>query len=390
MVLFLVFAATLLAAVLLSGLAERTVLSIAVLFLVVGFLVGGVANSLTIRPEDPLTIRLAELALFAVLFTDGMRLRVRDLTYAWRLPGRALLLGLPLTLLLTALLAHVVAGLPWVASFLVGAVLSPTDPVFASALVGREEVPLRLRRLLNVESGLNDGLALPIVLVLLAVSPPRTDLEASVLLGELALGIALGVIVPYFALRLERTRLFDLSPQYEPLYALSVGLLVLALGYATHANLFLAAFTAGITVVSVSPRFKDAFHRFGELLTELLKLAAILVFGALISPTFFMDIGLGGYVFAVLALMVVRPVALAVSFLGARINLPEFVAVAWFGPKGFASVVYGLLVLESGVNFSEEMFHLIALVVAASILLHSSTDVVVARLFRRADLEAPG
>jgi sodium/hydrogen antiporter len=318
MVLFLVFAATLLAAVLLSGLAERTVLSTAVLFLVVGFLVGGVANSLTIHPEDPLTIRLAELALFAVLFTDGMRLRVRDLTYAWRLPGRALLLGLPLTLLLTALLAHVVAGLPWVASFLVGAVLSPTDPVFASALVGREEVPLRLRRLLNVESGLNDGLALPIVLVLLAVSPPRTDLEASVLLGELALGIALGVIVPYFALRLERTRLFDLSPQYEPLYALSVGLLVLALGYATHANLFLAAFTAGITVVSVSPRFKDAFHRFGELLTELLKLAAILVFGALISPTFFMDIGLGGYVFAVLALMVVRPVALAVSFLGAR------------------------------------------------------------------------
>jgi sodium/hydrogen antiporter len=102
MVLFLVFAVTLLAAVLLSGLAERTVLSTAVLFLVVGFLAGGVAHSLTIRPEDPLTIRLAELALFAVLFTDGMRLRVRDLAYAWRLPGRALLLGLPLTLLFTA------------------------------------------------------------------------------------------------------------------------------------------------------------------------------------------------------------------------------------------------------------------------------------------------
>ena len=390
MVLFLVFTVTLLTAVLLSGLAERTVLSTAVLFLVVGFMVGGVANSLTIRPEDSLTTHLAELALFAVLFTDGMRLRVRDLTYAWRLPGRALLLGLPLTLLFTALLAHLVAGLPWAASFLVGAVLSPTDPVFASALVGREEVPLRLRRLLNVESGLNDGLALPIVLVLLAASPPRTDLETGALLGELALGIALGVIVPFFALRLERTRLFELSAQYEPLYALSVGLLVLALGYATHANLFLAAFAAGITVVSVSPQFKEAFHRFGELLTELLKLAAILVFGALISPTFFMEIGLGGYVFALLALVVVRPVALAVSFLGARINLPEFLAAAWFGAKGFASVVYGLLVLESGVNRSGEMFHLIALVVAASILLHSSTDVVVARQFRRADLEAPG
>jgi NhaP-type Na+/H+ or K+/H+ antiporter len=388
MILFLVFATTLLAAVLLSGLSERTVLSTAVLFLVVGFVAGGVTDLLTIRPEDPLTVRLAELALFAVLFTDGMRVGVRDLAYAWRLPGRALLLGLPLTLLFTAVLAHFVAGLPWLTSFLVGAVLSPTDPVFASALVGREEVPLRLRRLLSVESGVNDGLALPIVIVLLAVAG-RQELEAVTFPEELALGVVIGVVVPWIALRLERTRLFDLAESYEPLYAFSVGLLVLALGYVTHANLFLAAFSAGITVVSVSPRFKDAFHRFGELLTELLKLAAILVFGALISPMIFMEIGLGGYAFALLALVAVRPVALAVSFVGARINLPEFAAAAWFGPKGFASVVYGLLVLESGVNLSEEMFHLIALVVAASILLHSSTDVVVARQFRGADLEAP-
>ncbi|MDP8946502.1 MAG: cation:proton antiporter [Actinomycetota bacterium] len=388
MALVLVFAGTLLAAVLLSGLAERTVLSTAVLFLVVGFLAGGVTNFLTIRPEDPLTTHLAELALFAVLFTDGMRVGVQDLTYAWRLPGRALLLGLPLTLLFTAALAHFVVGLPWLASFLVGAVLSPTDPVFASALVGREEVPLRLRRLLNVESGVNDGLALPIVVVLLAVASQQ-EVGAVTIAEELALGVVIGVAVPWIALRLERTRLFDLAESYEPLYAFSVGLLVLALGYVTHANLFLAAFSAGITVVSVSPQFRDAFHQFGELLAELLKLAAILVFGALISPVLLMEIGLGGYVFALLALVVVRPVALAMSFLGARINLPEFVAAAWFGPKGFASVVYGLLVLESGVALSEEMFHLIALVVAASIVLHSSTDVIVARRFREADLEVP-
>ena len=148
----LVFAGTLLAAVLLSGLAERTVLSTAVLFLVAGFLAGGgVLDLLALQPADPLVIHLAEVALFGVLFTDGMRAGVRDLVSAWHLPGRALLLGLPLTLLVTALLAHFVVGLPWVSSFLVGAVLSPTDPVFASALVGREEVPYRLRNLLNVE-----------------------------------------------------------------------------------------------------------------------------------------------------------------------------------------------------------------------------------------------
>lgn len=379
----LVFALTLLAAVLLSGLAERTVLSTAALFLVVGFVTGSI-GLVDLQPEDPLVGRLAELALFAVLFTDGMRLGARELTTAWRLPGRALLFGLPLTLVLTALLARFLVGLPWAQSFLLGAILSPTDPVFASALIGREEVPLRLRRLLSVESGLNDGLALPIVVILLAVAG-RHEVEAGTLVEELLLGVAIGVLVTWVALRLERTRLFDLAESYEPLYAFAVGLVVLALAYVTHANLFLAAFSAGITTATVSPRFREAFHEFGELLTELIKLGAILIFGALISPTFLAEIGLGGYVFALLALLLVRPVALGASLLGSRIGWREWAAAAWFGPKGFASVVYGLLVLKAGVSYSGEVFHLVAVVVAASILLHSSTDVVVARRFEEAE-----
>jgi len=117
------------------------------------------------------------------------------------------------------------------------------------------------------------------------------------------LGIAVGVVIPYVALRLERTRFFDLADSYEPLYAFAVGLLVLALASDAHANLFLAAFSAGVTTVTVSPRFKEAFHEFGELLTELLKLAAILLFGALISPAFLGEISVGGYAFAPFALV---------------------------------------------------------------------------------------
>ena len=385
MTLILIFAGALLVAVLFSGLAERTVLSTAVFFLLVGF-VAGSTGVLDLEPGDPMVSRLAELALFSVLFTDGMRVGVRDLLYAWRLPGRALALGLPLTLLFTALFSHFVAGLPWPESFLVGAVLSPTDPVFASAIVGREEVPGRLRHLLNVESGVNDGLALPFVVILLAIVG-RQETEIGKILGELALGIAIGVVVPWIALRLERSRLFSLSARYEPLYAFAVGILVYALALTVHANLFLAAFAAGITTVNVSPRFKDAFHEFGELLTELFKLAAILIFGALISPAFLGEIGVGGYVLALLVLFVVRPLAILISFIGIRIDWKEWVAVAWFGPKGFASVVYGLLVLESGVALADRMFHLIALAIAVSILLHSSTDVVVARQFKDVELK---
>lgn len=163
MIAVLVFAAALLLAVLLSGLAQRTILSTVVLFLAAGFIAGpGMLGWVQLQANDPVVETLIELALVSVLFTDGMHLGVRDLISAWRLPGRALLLSLPLTLLGIALVAHWMVSLSWAESFLVGAVLSPTDPVFAAAIVGREEIPWRLRQLLNVESGLNDGLALPL------------------------------------------------------------------------------------------------------------------------------------------------------------------------------------------------------------------------------------
>jgi len=383
MVVVLAFAVTLLVAVLVSGLAHRSVLSTAVLFLLAGLLLGsGVLNVIRVHPEDPVVSTFAELALFSVLFTDGMRVTGEDLR-SDALPGRALAVGLPVTLLLTAALAHFVAGLAWAESFLLGAVLSPTDPVFAAAIVGREEVPYRLRHLLNVESGLNDGLALPVVVVLLAVVAGG-PVHGGRLAAELAGGLALGIAIPWAAIRLERLPVLGAASLYEPLNAFALGLLVLAVASITHANEFLAAFAAGVTVATLSPAIRSAFHQFGDLIAELLKLAALLLFGALISPAFLRDIPLTGYAFAVLALVVVRPLALALAFFRTGLERREWVAAAWFGPKGFASVVYGLLILESRVADADRLFHLTAIVIALSILAHASTDVVVARWFRPA------
>jgi NhaP-type Na+/H+ or K+/H+ antiporter len=389
MKLLLVFAAVLLLAVLVSALAKRTILSTAVLFLAAGFVVGdGVLGVVDVVPSSPVVGSLAELALFAVLFTDGMRVGWSDLRDAWRLPGRALGWGLPLTLLVTALLAHYVARLDWPESLLIGAILAPTDPVFAAALVGNDKVPARLRHLLNVESGVNDGLALPFVVVLLAVTAGSGDLHLGTLGWELALGIAIGIVVPWVAIRLEQTRFFAVSPEYLPLNAFAIGLLVLAIGKASHGNLFLAAFAAGITVATVGAAQREAFEHFGELISEIFKLAALLVFGALLAPAFFADIPWTGWAFAALALVVARPVALWISFLRAGLGLREQFAAMWFGPKGFASVVYGLLVLASGTAAADEIFHLVALTIVLSILAHSSTDVLVARTFDAEHLPA--
>ncbi len=383
--LLLLYAVALLAAVLISARAHRTVLSTAVLFLIVGILAGdGALGLVELTPDEPIVLGLAEAALFVVLFTDGMRIGWLDLRVAWRLPGRALMFGMPLTMAITAALAVLLTDLPVLECLLLGAILAPTDPVFASALVGNARVPHRLRHMLNVESGLNDGLALPVVVILLEVAS-REEPDVAGLLLELLVGVIIGVVVPWIVLRLERSRVFASSEEYVAITAVAIALLVVGLCALTNANLFLAAFTAGITVATFGQREVAAFREMGDVLAEVLKLAALLVFGLLVSPPFLREIPFAGWVFAVLALVVARPVALLISLARSHLDLREKAAAMWFGPKGFASVVYGLLVLRSGIGTADVVFHLTALTIALSIIAHSSTDVVVARAF-----DAPG
>lgn len=383
MVALLIFAVALLAAVLFSELAGRSILSSAVLFLFFGFIAGnGVLRWIDIQPQDRVVRHFADLALFSILFSDGMRAGIRDIASAWRLPGRALLLGLPLTLLATALLAKYVAGVAWLPALLLGAILCPTDPAFAASIIGRKEIPRRLRSLLNVESGINDGLALPIVLALLSLVSGQS-LKLGHLGGELLGGIALGVVIPWAACYLERSRGFGIAAPNEPLFVFAVGLLVLGLAALTHGNIYLAAFAGGITIATVRPDLRDEFHQFGGLISELLKLAALLLFAALIAPSFFSGVGIGGYLFALLAIFLARPFALLLALLGSSLDWRERIIAAWFGPKGFASVIYGLLLLDSAVDNAEHLFHLIALAIVVSIIAHSSTDAPIARLFRQ-------
>lgn len=395
MALLLSFALLLLLGSLISGLAHRTIISTAVLFLIAGFVLGdGVLGLISLEPGEPIVTSLAQLALFAVLFTDGQELGARDLRSAWRLPGRALLLGMPLTFIVATILGVTPAGLALTDAMLVAAVLAPTDPVFASAIVGRLEVPQRLRRLLNVESGLNDGLALPVVLILIAAAGgPHVDYWS--LLGELALGVLLGVAVPLVVAQLLRLPLLRPTHTYSALVPVAIGLIILAGAQLTHANLYLAAFSAGVTIASVAPELRESFQQFGQLVAELLKLVAILVFGALVSPTLLAGVPLSGYVFAALLIVVARPVAVVAALMGSNLTWSERLTASWFGPKGFASVLYGLLVLNSGVSHAQQLFHLIVVCIALSIVAHSSTDVPIANYFQRsaaanAPAKAPG
>ncbi len=381
MILVLAFGVVLLITVALSGLAARSILSTALVFLAAGAVVGpGVLGLIDVSPGSPLVRGLADIALFTVLFVDGGRLPLAQLRAEWRLSGRALGLGMPLSLALVAVVAHLAVGLDWVTALLVGAILSPTDPVFASAIVGRDEVPVRLRRILNVESGLNDGLALPFVLVFLALAKGG---EASLghIAVELVLGLVLGVGLPLVVTAVFRLPVLGSAPRLQPLGPLAVAVVLYGLCSLTGANSYLAAFSAGITMATVAPEPSRSFEPFGELVSELTKFAAVLVFGALLTPTFFADLPLGAWAVALLSLLVVRPVSVLASLWRARLPRRERFAAAWFGPKGFASVVYGLLAVQSGVPKAQVVFAVVALAIAVSITAHSMTDVPVSRMF---------
>ncbi|MEV6715236.1 cation:proton antiporter [Lentzea sp. NPDC051208] len=379
MALVLAFGLVLLVSVSLSGLAARTILSTALMFLVAGALIGqGGLGLVDIPSNSGFVTVLADLALFTVLFTDGQRAGLADLKQGWRLSGRALGLAMPLTMVGIAVPTHFLTGLDWTTSFLVGAILSPTDPVFASAIVGRADVPMRLRRLLNVESGLNDGLALPFVLIFLATAANR-DTDFLTIGIELAAGLALGVVIPAVVVLAWRLRIFTAEPRLQALGPLAIAVMLYATCHLTHANPYLAAFAAGSTIATLDRVAAEHFEHFGDLLSEITKFAALLVFGALITPERISHLSVGDWAVAIIAILLVRPAAMMLSLLRTPLPARERSVAAWFGPKGFASVVYGLLVLQAGIPAGEHVFDLVAITIALSIVLHSSTDVPVAK-----------
>ena len=368
-----------------SGVAARTVLSTSLLFLVAGMLIGqGGFGLVSLTPDSPIIGQLADLALFTVLFVDGTGLRNLSGEGSWKQPARALGIGMPLAFGGVALLAHFVAGFDWITAMLVGAVLAPTDPVFASAIVGRTDVPARLRRLLSVESGLNDGLALPVVLILVSAAG-RTGSEHTGLgvVGlELLAGLAIGVVAaarrasdPAHPRPRRRTEAPTPRPaghrraavrdrpshrrqpvpggvrrwcRRRPTQPCCAGGVLPPRGAAGRAG-----------QVRRPPRLRSPPH-----------------------PSAVGQHRVGGWIVAVLSLVLVRPLSLILSLLGSSgLERKELYAAAWFGPKGFASVVYGLLVLHSGIPQAQQAYELVAVCIGLSIIAHSSTDVPVARLF---------
>jgi len=378
----LIFGGLLTVVAALSGVMRGTVLSASVLSVGLGVLLAAV-GVVDVEPRSESIVELVELALILTLFSDGMFVERELLTRHWSPVGRALVIAMPITMALLGLAAKALfPALDWAEALLLAAVLSPTDPVVTSAVVTSRIVPSSVRHTLNLESGLNDGLALPFVLFFLVLAGPGGDPggEAAKLLGEALFGAAVGVGLGALGGRLHhRLPGGGLTARYEGIYAVGFALLAFGLAEVTIGNGLIAAFVCGIAMGATERGVPQGFVEFAENASAILQVLTFFVFGALIVATGFHHSVPPLVVFVLFALLVARPAAVLLSFVRTGIPRAQKLFMAWFGPKGVASMLFALFVLKSDVGDATTIFDIAAIAIIASIVAHGLTDTVGAR-----------
>ncbi len=276
--------------------------------------------------------------------------------------------------------------------------LTPTDPVVTSAVVTAQRVPALVRHTLNLESGLNDGLALPFVLFFLALAQSGGDAgsEGLKVLGEAAFGGVVGVAIGVVGGRLHHYLPGGgITRRYEGIYAVGFGLAAFGLADVTIGNGLIAAFVAGISMGAVDHDIPDSFVEFAENVSAISQVITFFIFGALIVGTGYHGDIWQLAIFVVGALLVARPVAILLSLIRSRLPGAQKLFIAWFGPKGVASMLFALFVLKSTVGEGELIFEIAAFTILCSIVAHGLTDTVGAswiqrQMRRREEDEEPG
>jgi sodium/hydrogen antiporter len=368
---------------LLSGVARRSMLSLTALFVLAGFVLGrGATGVLHFKASSGLVTDLATVALIVILFRDGLEVEGELLQREWQLPLRKLAIAMPITAIVVALLARLLVGLGWSESFLLGALLSPTDPVLSSGVVTDARVPRVIRHSLNLESGLNDGLALPAVLAFAAALEPGNGhfVWWHFVLQDVGLGFAFGLVCGLIgSLLMPRGGQADSE---NPIPAHQKALYGLGLAFATygltvlppHGNGFIAVFVAAIVIGNRRPDLRRYFAERAEEVVEIVKLAIFTVFGSLLTIHGLFGDGWAAVAVVAATFVLARPLSIWIALAGTGITNASKAFMAWFGPKGVATMAFSLLILARQIEDGPRIFNIAALAVFASILVHGLSD----------------
>lgn len=324
---------------------------------------------------------IAELTLILVLAADSSQISLDELKKMKTIPARLLLVGLPLIILMGTIFGYLVfPDMGWYQAALIAAILAPTDAALGASVLANKTVPLKIRQGLNVESGLNDGIALPAVLFFACFLNMThqtgeenwlTFLSLQLIIGPLV-GIAIGWCGGHLIARAAKKEW--MTPEFQGVAAIALAVIGFAVAEIFHGNGFIAAFMVGLTYGNLHVNYSKFLYEFTETESQFLSYLTFFLFGALILPEAISNFTIQIFFYAFCSLTIVRMLPVFVSMLGAGLRPVEIAFIGWFGPRGLASLLFALLILEDlNVMQAEFVQTVVAATVFLSVILHGIT-----------------
>ena len=350
-----IVALTLLGVGAISGRLSGTPVTPAILFVVVGLLVGPkVLGEIDVESSSSAVRTLAEATLALVLFCDASRIDLGQLRREVGVPLRLLGIGLPLTIALGAVAAAGIFGqLTIEEAVILAIVLAPTDAALGQAVVTEPRVPQRIRQGLNVESGLNDGICVPLLFAAVAVADVESEISHGRSAGTLLLeeigygvvgGVAAGLLIAAIVIHAGRRDL--IAPQWRQVIPAAGAALAYGIAVGLHGSGFIAAFVGGMVFRAALKRDPEDLNELSEEVGGVLNGVTFVLFGAILLGPALGELTWELVLYAVLSLTVVRMLPVAIAMLGSRARAPTVGFLGWFGPRGLASIVFAVIVIE--------------------------------------------
>jgi NhaP-type Na+/H+ or K+/H+ antiporter len=324
---------------------------------------------------------IAQFALVLLLFTDATQIEWRKLLVN-RIPFRLLLIGLPLTIFLGWGLAILLfPQLSLIHTALLAILLAPTDIALGKEVISSRKIPNPIKKALHTESGLNDGLTLPFLITALTfANNPSKKFDLNhwffMTLGEILIGVIVGSCIGIIGGQLidRATKKQWIHPIHERLTAIGLSLLAYGLAQLIHGNGFISTFCAGVTLGIQTEGVKSRIIDFGEVEGEQLSLFVFWIFGALMLPHIWHHWTWTSFIYALCSISIVRIVPVALSMIGSKEKWQTVVFLGWFGPRGIASILFGLVLLNLKViDAQDSILSITLLTVLLSVFLHGAT-----------------
>jgi sodium/hydrogen antiporter len=388
-----IVAATVLTIAGVSARLTGTAVTPAMAFVVIGVLVGPFAiDEVTAAPTGEAVRTLAEATLAVVLFADASRIKPRVLRREYAVPLRLLGVGLPLTIAAGAVLAAVIfRKLDATEAIVLAILLAPTDAALGEAVVTEPRLPSRIRQGLNVESGLNDGICVPLLLIALAAAEVEDNASTghhaiSIVAEQIGYGALGGVTAGLVAAGIVafaygRGLISDSWLQVIPVAGAG---LAYGIAAALGGSGFIAAFVAGAMFGALVSSESEQASRLDEELGALLGGVTLLIFGAVLLGPVLEDLTWGIVGYAVLSLTVVRMIPVAVAMIGSGARLPTVGFLGWFGPRGLASIVFAVIVVEEAhLPQAATILATTYVTIGLSVIAHGVTAAPLARRYAR-------